>query len=351
MDALIGYDILAWLNLALRWAHVLVGICWIGASFYFVWLDNHLVEPDPPQDGVKGELWAVHGGGFYQSRKFLLKPPKMPEHLHWFMWEAYSTWISGFLLLVVVYYFGASIYLIDKTKLALDPWQAIGLSLAFIFGGLAVYEGLCRSPLAKRPGLFGLVWFLVLVAAAWAQTRLFSDRAAFLQVGAMIGTVMVANVKLVIIPNQRKSVAAVLAGETPDPRWGAQGRLRSVQNNYMTLPVIFLMISNHYPVVTGHPLNWLLVALLSAAGLWHMTQWVCTMACACSKLAVATSGNCGRSLVAMKLTPRNSMAPMNRNSCRTTPLCRRMKKWRTETPAADSRATSSQFKGWPVTTG
>ena len=263
---MMSYDLLAWLNLLLRWTHVLVGICWIGASFYFVWLDNHLVEPDPPEAGVRGELWAIHGGGFYQSRKFLLGPPKIPAHLHWFMWEAYSTWISGFLLLVVIYYFGASVYLIDKAKLALEPWQAIALSLAFIFGGLAVYEGLCRSPLAKRPGLFGAVWFAVLTAAAWAQTRIFSDRAAFLQVGAMIGTVMVANVKLVIIPNQRKSVAAILAGAAPDPRWGAQGRLRSVQNNYMTLPVVFLMISNHYPLVTGHPLNWLLVAMLAAAG-------------------------------------------------------------------------------------
>ncbi|HUO22379.1 MAG TPA: urate hydroxylase PuuD [Caulobacteraceae bacterium] len=263
---MMGYDLAAWLNLGLRWLHVLTGVCWIGASFYFVWLDNHLVAPETPEEGVKGELWAVHGGGFYQARKFLVAPPRMPAHLHWFMWEAYTTWLSGFALLIVIYYLGADIYLIDPAKLALTPGQAIGLSLAFILGGLAVYEGLCRTPLAKTPALFGAVWFAALTFDAWAQTRIFSDRAAFIQIGATIGTVMVGNVFLVIIPNQRKSVAAMLAGLPVDPRLGAAGRLRSVQNNYMTLPVIFLMISNHYAIITSHPLNWLLLAMLAAAG-------------------------------------------------------------------------------------
>jgi uncharacterized membrane protein len=263
---MMGYDLAAWLNLALRWMHVLFGICWIGASFYFVWLDNHLTPPETPEEGVYGELWAVHGGGFYQARKFLLAPPKMPAHLHWFMWEAYSTWLSGFALMIVVYYLQPHVYLIDPSKLALAPWQAIGLSLASIFGGVVVYEILCRTPLAKQPGLFGAAWFALLTLDAWVQTRLFSDRAAFIQVGATIGTVMVANVFLVIIPNQRKNVASMIAGRPVDPRLGAAGRLRSVQNNYMTLPVIFLMISNHYAIITNHPLNWLLLALLSAAG-------------------------------------------------------------------------------------
>ena len=260
-----AYDLPAWLNLALRWLHVVAGVCWIGASFYFVWLDNNLRPADPPREGVKGELWAVHGGGFYQSQKFLVAPPQMPEHLHWFKWEAYTTWISGFLLLCVLYYWGAPVYLIDAAKVPFTPLGAVAAGLGFIVGGWAVYEMLVKL-LGKRPKLFSLVWYLVLVGAAFALTRVFSDRGAFIHVGAIIGTVMAANVLLVIIPNQRKSVALLLAGKAVDPRLGASGKVRSVHNNYMTLPVIFIMISNHYPVVTSHPLNWLLLALLSAAG-------------------------------------------------------------------------------------
>ena len=259
------YDLQAWLNLALRWGHVVAGVCWIGASFYFVWLDNNLRPPVPPREGVKGELWAVHGGGFYQSQKFLVAPPQMPEHLHWFKWEAYGTWISGFLLLCVLYYWGAPVYLIDPAKVPFTTLGAIGTGLAFIVGGWAVYELLCKL-LSQRPRLFSLVWYLALVGAGFALTRLFSDRGAFIHVGAIIGTVMAANVLLVIIPNQRKSVALLLAGKPVDPRLGASGKVRSVHNNYMTLPVIFIMISNHYPMVTGHPLNWLLLAMLAAAG-------------------------------------------------------------------------------------
>ncbi len=260
-----SFDLAAWLNLAIRWLHLTAGIAWIGASFYFVWLDNNLSEPDPPREGVKGELWAVHGGGFYHSQKYLNAPAQMPGHLHWFKWEAYTTWLSGFALLIVLYYWQAPIYLIDRARMDLTQWQAIGTGLAFIFGGLAVYEGLCRSPIGKNGKLFGALWFAFLTAAAYAMTCIFSDRGAFIHVGAIIGTAMVGNVFLVIIPNQTKIVRTMLAGGTPDPRLGAMGKQRSVHNNYMTLPVLFIMISNHYPIITGHSLSWLLLAMLAAA--------------------------------------------------------------------------------------
>jgi uncharacterized membrane protein len=261
------YDLPGWLNLALRWLHVIAGVAWIGASFYFVWLDNNLRAPVPEKDGVKGELWAVHGGGFYHSQKYMVAPAHMPDHLHWFKWEAYTTWLSGFALLIVLYYWQAPVYLIDTAKHAFSQPAAIGTGLAFIFGGLAVYEALCRSPLGQRGLWFGLVWFGALTGAAYALSRLFSDRGAFIHVGAIIGTAMVANVFLVIIPNQRRIVADMLAGRPVDPRLGAMGKQRSVHNTYMTLPVIFIMISNHYPMVTGHPLSWLLLAMISAGGI------------------------------------------------------------------------------------
>jgi len=261
------YDLPGWLNLALRWLHVIAGVAWIGASFYFVWLDNNLRAPAPEKDGVKGELWAVHGGGFYHSQKYMVAPAHMPDHLHWFKWEAYTTWLSGFALLIVLYYWQAPVYLIDAAKHAFSPPAAIATGLAFIFGGLAVYEALCRSPLGQRGLAFGVVWFGALTAAAYALAKLFSDRGAFIHVGAIIGTCMVANVFLVIIPNQRRIVADMLAGRPVDPRLGAMGKQRSVHNTYMTLPVIFIMISNHYPMVTGHPLSWLLLAMISAGGI------------------------------------------------------------------------------------
>jgi uncharacterized membrane protein len=260
------YDFATWGSLVLRWLHVITGVAWIGASFYFVWLDNNLRPPQPEKEGVKGELWAVHGGGFYHSQKYMTAPSHMPEHLHWFKWEAYTTWLSGFALLIVLYYVGAPVYLIDTAKHAFTQPQAIGVGLAFIFGGLAVYELLCRSPLGNRPRLFGIVWFLALTAATYVLTQLFTDRGAFIHVGAIIGTCMVGNVFLIIIPNQRKIVADMLAGRPVDPRLGAMGKQRSVHNTHMTLPVIFIMISNHYPVVTGNAHAWLLLALISAGG-------------------------------------------------------------------------------------
>jgi len=260
------FDVLGWANLAVRWLHLTAGIAWIGSSFYFMWLDSHLKPPVQPRDGVSGELWAVHSGGFYQKQKFMVAPPEMPAELHWFKWEAYTTWISGFLLLSLIFYVGASLNLIDESKLALAPWQAIGVGLAFLGGGWLVYDGLCRSPLGADLKTFGIVWFLLLTAGAYALTRIFSDLGAVMHLGAIIGTVMAANVFRVIIPNQKKLVAQMLAGETPDAALGKQSKQRSVHNNYMTLPVLFIMISNHYPMIFASPLNWLWLAGLGVAG-------------------------------------------------------------------------------------
>lgn len=259
-------EIMPWVELAIRWAHVLAGISWIGTSFYFIWLDNSLRPPPEPKPGVGGELWAVHGGGFYHKQKYVVAPPELPEHLHWFKWEAYFTWISGFALLAVIYYLGAELFLIDRAKMELAPPAAIGLSLAFLVGGWLVYDGLCRSPLGKRGDVFALVWAAVLIGAAYALGRIFSDRAAFIQIGAIIGTVMAANVFMLIIPNQRKATAAMLAGQAPDPALGIQAKQRSLHNNYMTLPVVLIMISGHYPMLWSGQLAWLVLAGLGGVG-------------------------------------------------------------------------------------
>ena len=256
----------AWADLAIRWLHLVAGIAWIGSSFYFMWLDSHLKKPPGAPDGIAGELWSVHSGGFYRQMKFMVAPADMPEELHWFKWEAYTTWISGFLLLSLIFYVGADLNLIDKTKADLTTWQAVGLGLGTLALGWIVYDALCRSPLGQNMRLFGAVWFAVLTAAAYGLTRLFSDLGAFMHVGAIIGTVMAANVFMIIIPNQRKVVAQVLAGETPDPALGKQAKQRSIHNNYMTLPVLFIMISNHYPMIFAAPLNWLWLAGLGIAG-------------------------------------------------------------------------------------
>jgi uncharacterized membrane protein len=256
----------AWANLAIRWLHLTAGIAWIGSSFYFMWLDSHLKAPAEARDGVAGELWSVHSGGFYHQMKFMVAPAGMPEELHWFKWEAYATWISGVMLLALIFYVGADVNLIDANRLALTRWQAIGIGLATLVAGWVAYDGLCRSPLGRNLRVFGVVWFLVLTAAAWGLTRIFSDLGAVMHLGAIIGTVMAANVFAIIIPNQRKVVAQALAGEAPDPALGRQAKQRSVHNNYMTLPVLFVMISNHYPMIVSAPLNWLWLAGLGIVG-------------------------------------------------------------------------------------
>lgn len=260
-------DIIPWLELALRWLHVITGIAWIGASFYFVWLDGHIRKAEGGNPLVAGEVWSVHGGGFYHNQKYLVAPEELPPELHWFKYEAYFTWISGFLLLAVIYYLGANVFLIDKAKLALSAPEAIAISLAFLGGGWLVYDGLCRSPLGQNGPVFGTLWFAVLVVAAYALTHIFSDRAAFLHVGAIVGTAMVANVFFVIIPNQKKVVASMLAREPVDARLGLEAKQRSLHNNYMTLPVLLIMISNHYPMLYGSSINWLVLAGLSASGI------------------------------------------------------------------------------------
>jgi len=270
MDAVLMSYGLEWLNLLVRWLHLITGIAWIGASFYFVWLDNSIRPPkagsDLAEKGVSGELWAVHGGGFYHPQKYLVAPAELPAQLHWFKWEAYATWISGFAMLFIVYYFNASAMMVDHAVADLTPLQAVGIGLGTLLLGWIVYDLLCRSALGKRNGLLGLVMFAFIVAMAFVLTHLLSGRAAYIHVGAMIGTIMVGNVLMVIIPGQRKLVAAMRAGETPDPVYGKRGKQRSVHNNYFTLPVLFIMISNHYAMTYSHAYSWLVLAAIMAAG-------------------------------------------------------------------------------------
>ena len=247
-----------WLNLAVRWVHMITGIAWIGASFYFVWLENHLDRRNP-KEGLSGDLWAIHGGGIYHLEKYKLAPPKMPEQLHWFKWEAYATFLSGFTLLAVVYYLNAQLYLVAPGS-GLSSAAAIAISVGSLVAGWFVYTLLCDSPLGKTPALLGFILFVLLVAAAWGFSQVFSGRGAFIHVGAIIGTIMVGNVFRVIMPAQRALVGAIEAGKEPDPALPAKGLLRSRHNNYFTLPVLFIMISNHFPSTYGHEYNWAILA-------------------------------------------------------------------------------------------
>jgi uncharacterized membrane protein len=262
--------ILDWLNLLLRWSHLITGIAWIGASFYFIWLDNSLEHPSESNEkkGIGGQLSSIHGGGFYEVAKYKLAPPAMPKTLHWFKWEAYSTWITGFFLLTLMYYVGAETYLIDPSKYALKTWQGILLSLTTLVCGWLFYDALCKSPLTKSGGLLAVVLLMVIGLTAWGLGNIFSDRAAYLHAGALIGTCMAANVLLVIIPGQKALVAAVEAGRAPDPEYARASKLRSVHNNYLTLPVLFLMISNHYPMTYGHSHAWAVLLAIILIGAW-----------------------------------------------------------------------------------
>jgi uncharacterized membrane protein len=250
----------------LRWLHVIAGIAWIGSSFYFIHLDLSLRPRPGLPPGVKGDEWQVHGGGFYHMMKYLVAPAQMPDSLTWFKWEAYTTWLSGFALLVLVYYLGADLFLIDKSVLDLTAVQAAVIAFVSLAVAWLAYEGLCRSPLGNHEVALALVGYVFLVALTYGFIHVFSGRGAFTQIGALIGTIMVANVFVIIIPYQKKSVAAMLAGKTPDPRWGALGKQRSVHNNYLTLPVVFLMLSNHYPLFYATRFNWLIVAIVLAIG-------------------------------------------------------------------------------------
>ena len=260
-----------WANLLLRWLHVITAIAWIGASFYFVWLDNSLEPPASREDrerGVSGELWAVHGGGFYNPRKYQVAPRFMPQNLHWFYWEAYSTWLSGFGLLTVLYLFNANAFLIDKSRFDWSPGAAIAGSLAYLAAGWVFYDLICRS-LGERKGgdrLVGVLVAFYAVIATWIACQLFAGRAAFVLTGAMLATIMSANVLMVIIPGQRKVLAQMKAGEQVDAIHGRRAKQRSVHNTYFTLPVLIAMLSNHYGMLYQGRLNWLVLVLLMLAG-------------------------------------------------------------------------------------
>ncbi len=255
-----------WVNLALRWVHVVTGVAWIGTSFYFNWLNSRLAPPEVPEPGVAGEVWSVHGGGFYRVVKYTVAPGSLPRTLHWFKWEAYATWLSGIALLVLIYYLGAGVYLIDARVAGLGRGAAVAIGLATLVAAWVVYDLLCRSPLGKEPVALAGVLFVLGVALTWGLTRLLSARAAYIHVGAALGTIMAANVFRVIIPSQREMVAAMAEGRPPNATLGRQAALRSLHNNYFTLPVLFVMVSSHYPVTYGHRLNWLVLAGLTLVG-------------------------------------------------------------------------------------
>ena len=262
-----------WLNLLLRWAHVITAVAWIGASFYFVMLDNSLSPPthdDLKKKGVDGEMWAVHGGGFYHSNKYMVAPRwlPLPQNLHWSYWESYSTWLTGFGLFTTLYLYNAGTFLVDRTVFDWTPGAAIGAALGFLAAFWLIYDGICRTLGQRKNGdiVVGICVFVFVVFASWLACQLFAGRAAFLLVGAMLATAMSANVFFWIIPGQRKVVASLRAGQTPDPVHGKRGKQRSVHNTYFTLPVLIAMISNHYGWLYQGPDNWLVLVLLMLAG-------------------------------------------------------------------------------------
>ena len=255
-----------WLNLLVRWIHFIVGVAWIGASFYFNWLENNLNRKAPQEDGIAGHLWAVHGGGFYYLKKFKNAPATLPETLHWFKWEAYMTWVSGVTLLTIVYYYNARAMMIDASVSDLSPTMAIAIGIGSMLLSWVVYDLLCKSPLKNKPALLGTLIFIYLAALAYLLTHLLSPRAAYIHVGAAIGTIMVANVFFVIIPAQKALVKALTEKRIPDPQFGQNGLLRSRHNNYLTLPVLFIMISNHFPSTYGSNYNWLILIAIAALG-------------------------------------------------------------------------------------
>lgn len=291
-----------WLQLLIRWVHLITGIAWIGASFYFIWLDNSLVAPrnaDDADNGIGGELWAIHGGGFYHVQKYRVAPPALPPVLHWFKWEAYSTWWSGFALFIALYWLHADTYMIDRSVAAITPAQAVGLSAALLVAGWLVYDQLCKRLGFARERLLGVLLVAFLTAVAWGLSHVYSGRAMYLQIGAMLGTMMAWNVYFVIIPSQRALVRAKAEGRAPDPVDGSRGKQRSVHNNYFTLPVLLTMISNHYPFTFGNANAWLVLVglLLLAAYVRHFfnlrhrgrTVWAIPATAALGALALAVA--------------------------------------------------------------
>lgn len=255
-----------WLNLLIRWAHLIVGIGWIGTSFYFIALDLSLRKREQMREGVAGTAWEVHGGGFYHVEKFVTAPRDLPPDLVWYQWEAYLTWVTGFLLLVLQYYWNADAYLISRAVMPLLPSQAIILSIGSLIIGWFAYDYLCESWIGRNSVLLAGSVFVLIVGASWCFSQVFSGRGALIHVGAFVGTIMAVNVFGIIIPNQKKIVAALLVGRAPDPRLGAIGKQRSVHNNYLTLPVLVMMVSGHYPMLTSHPQSWMIVAMIIVMG-------------------------------------------------------------------------------------
>jgi len=261
--------IVDWLNILGRWVHFITGIAWIGSSFYFIWLDNHLEAPKEAADdekGVGGELWSVHGGGFYHAQKYRVAPRTLPETLHWFKWEAYTTWITGMFLLILVYWYGAEVYLVDTSVADLTATAAIVIAALFLIGGWLVYDLLCKTPLGRNDAAFGAVLLVLIALLAYALCQLFSGRGAYIHFGAVLGTIMVANVFFVIIPGQRRMVDAAALGQPPNPEDGIKAKQRSVHNTYFTLPVLFVMTSNHYAMTFAHEYNWAILVAISVAG-------------------------------------------------------------------------------------
>jgi uncharacterized membrane protein len=293
-----------WLSFFVRWTHVIAGIAWIGSSFYFVHLDQSLKPRKGLPSQAHGEEWQVHGGGFYHMVKYLVAPPELPEHVTWFKWEAYATWLSGFALLAIVYYCSADLYLIDRGVLDLTPLQAIALSIAGLAAGWVAYDLMCKSPLGKNDLYLAVAGFVFLVAMSYGYSLLFSGRGAFMQMGAVMGTIMVANVFFIIIPNQRRVVADLVAGRTPDSSLGAAGKQRSLHNNYLTLPVVFIMIANHYPLAFATRFSWVILALVMIMGVsirhFYNTRhrglpspwwtWAVTAACGLAVMMLSSLG-------------------------------------------------------------
>ena len=284
--------VIEWLSLLARWLHFVVGIAWIGSSFYFVWLDNHLQAPASASDaekGVGGELWSVHGGGFYHAQKYKLAPGELPRTLHWFKWEAYSTWLSGIFLLALIYWYGAEIYLVDPAVADLSPPVAAAIGAGFIVAGWLVYDLLCKSMLGRNEFVFALTLLALVVLLAWSLCQLFGGRGAYMHFGAVLGTIMVANVYFVIIPGQRRMVEATERGTAPDPNDGIKAKQRSVHNTYFTLPVLFVMISNHYAMTYGHTYNWAVLAAVTLAGALIREYFVARHKGAASPLTAAAA--------------------------------------------------------------
>ena len=255
-----------WLSLGTRWVHIITAIAWIGSSFYFIALDLGLRKHNNLPEGAHGEEWQVHGGGFYHIQKYLVAPTAMPEHLTWFKWESYATWLSGFTLLSLVYYGGADLYLIDTDVMEMSAWVAISISIASIFGGWFVYDFICKSKFGDNNTRLMILLYVLLVLLAYGFTKIFTGRATFLHLGAITATIMSANVFITIIPNQKIVVADLIAGRKPDPKYGKIAKQRSTHNNYLTLPVLFLMLSNHYPLAFATEYNWIIASLVFLMG-------------------------------------------------------------------------------------